>query len=141
MKKYSLVVICIVMILSLVGCSNEETKNVEIDYGSSELYTKKDMDKAVELIKGEFRTWEGCELHSLSYSSDEYNNEKNIAWMNELGKRNSDNEVFTECMMFESSFHSPKEGGGAWEADTEYTWSWWFARGESGKWKLMTWGY
>lgn len=140
MKKYNLLVICVVLMLSLVGCSKKETKDVEINYGSSDIYTEKDMDKAIKLIKGEFSTWKGCELNSLTYAGDDCNSKENIAWMNELGKRNSDNEVFTECMVFKSSFHSPKEGGGAWTADTEYTWSWWFARGESGKWKLMTWG-
>ena len=44
-------------------------------------------------------------------------------------------------MMFDSSFRSPKKGGGAWEPDEEYTWSWWLARSEGGEWKLMAWGY
>ena len=34
-----------------------------------------------------------------------------------------------------------KKGGGAWEANEEYTWSWWLARSEGGEWNLMTWGY
>ena len=34
-----------------------------------------------------------------------------------------------------------KNGGGAWNANEEYTWSWWLARSEGGTWKLMTWGY
>ena len=42
------------------------------------------MDEAIEVIIGEFSTWEGCELHSIAYSSDEFCNDSNIAWMNEL---------------------------------------------------------
>ena len=52
-----------------------------------------------------------------------------------------DPEVFTQCIAFDSSFRSPENGGGAWEANEEYTWSWWLARSEGGKWKLMTRGY
>ena len=64
----------------------------------------------------------------------------NIEWMNDL--RTEDNkEAFTQCIAFKSSFRSPKNGGGAWEANEEYTWSWWLARCEGGEWKLMTWGY
>ena len=60
--------------------------------------------------------------------------------MNDL--RTEDNkEAFTQCIAFKSSFRSPKNGGGAWEANEEYTWSWWLARCEGGEWKLMTWGY
>ena len=68
------------------------------------------MDEAIEVIIGEFSTWVGCELHSIAYSSDEFCNDSNIAWMNELeeaddaGKR----EDFTQCIMFTGSFHTPK---------------------------------
>ena len=34
-----------------------------------------------------------------------------------------------------------KKGGGAWNANEEYTWAWWLVRSEGGDWKLMTWGY
>ena len=49
---------------------------------------------------------------------------------------------FTQCIMFKSDFHSPKNGGGAWNADAEYTdWQWWLARADGGEWRLLTWGY
>ena len=49
--------------------------------------------------------------------------------MNDL--RTDDNkEAFTQCIAFESSFCSLKKGGGTWEANEEYTWSWWLARSE-----------
>ena len=85
---------------------------------------------------------EGCVLHSLSYSSDSTcNTVDNVAWMIDLAEAYDEHEVFTQCIMFESSFRSPEQGGGAWAADEEYTWSWWLARSEGGEWKLMTWGY
>ena len=62
--------------------------------------------------------------------------------MNELEEANDASETFTQCIMFTSDFHSPKDGGGAWNSDYEYIgWQWWLARTDSGEWKLMTWGY
>lgn len=124
-------------------CSDNKTSNVNINYGNSSIYTKKDMDDAIEIIKKEFSSWEKCELHSISYSSDDVcTNEKNIAWMNDLEEANDNDQTFTQCIMFDSSFHSPKKDAGSWNPDEEYTgWSWWMARSEGGEWKLMTWGY
>ena len=128
----------VILAFELAACDSN-VKNVTIDYGQSDIYSRSDMDAAIELIKNEFSTWEGCELHSISYTSDECNNEKNIEWMNDLGDENSE---FTQCIEFISDFHSPKTGGGAWNADSEYTnWQWWLARMDDGEWNLMTWGY
>lgn len=128
--------------LAACGSKKQDTAAVEIDYGSSELYTKEDMDEAIKLIQEEFSKWEGCELHSIAYTSDDDCNEDNIAWMNQLEAEGDAKETFTQCIQFKSSFHSPKEGGGAWNPDQEYTdWGWWLARADGGKWKLMTWGY
>ena len=142
MKKIITVTLCIVLVLLFAGCEkNGDTSKVEIDYGASSVYSKEEIDSAIEIIKKQFASFEGCELHSLSYMSDEEcNNADNIEWMNDL--RTDDNkEAFTQCIAFESSFRSPKKGGGAWEANEEYTWSWWLARSEGGEWNLMTWGY
>ena len=142
MKKIITVTLCIVLVLLFAGCEkNGDTSKVEIDYGASSVYSKEEIDSAIEIIKKQFASFEGCELHSLSYMPDEEcNNADNIEWMNDL--RTDDNkEAFTQCIAFESSFRSPKKGGGAWEANEEYTWSWWLARSEGGEWNLMTWGY
>ena len=69
------------------------------------------MNAAIELIKKEFNTWDGCELHSISYSSDDECSESNIAWMNELEEANDAKATFTQCIMFKIDFHSPKKGG------------------------------
>lgn len=117
--------------------------DVTIDYGSSSIYSKEDMDAAIKAIKSTFKDFEGCELHSISYSSDDQcNTPDHIAWMNELETANDNKETFDQCIMFTSDFHSPKNGGSAWNPDEEYTgWQWWLARSNGGKWKLMTWGY
>lgn len=105
------------------------------------------MNAAIELIEKEFATWEGCELHSISYTSDECNSKENIDWMNGLTESGNytvtdKNAEFTQCIEFVSDFHSPKTGGDAWETDHEYTnWQWWLARTDNGEWNLITWGY
>lgn len=115
---------------------------VKMDYGTSSIYSKADMDAAIKIIMKKFEAFEGCELHSLSYASDEEcNTAENIAWMNRC-KAKDDPEVFTQCIAFDSNFHSPKTDSGAWNPDEEYTdWYWWLARSNGGEWKLITYGY
>ncbi len=145
MKKITLILIFVICICGLVGCNNKSKNTVKIDYGNSEIYTKQDMDEAIKLIENKFNTWKGCELHSISYTSDEKcNTPDNIAWMESLAKANDIPGDFTQCIMFESDYHSPKnaEDAGGWNPDYEYTdWEWWLARSENGEWKLLTWGY
>ena len=66
MKKIFVMAICIVLMFALVGCENGKTANVVIDYGTSSIYTKADMNAAIEVIKKQFNSMDGCELHSLS---------------------------------------------------------------------------
>ncbi len=142
MKRALIVLLSMVCAIVLVSCKSKTATEVEIDYGTSSIYTQDDMDAAIELIQEVFHTWDGCELHSISYAGDDKCSKSNIAWMNALEEANDAKETFTQCMMFKSNFHSPKNGGGAWNADEEYTdWQWWLARSDSGQWKLMTWGY
>ncbi len=115
-----------------------ESKSFDIDYGTSKLYSREDMDKAIDAIMATFNTWAGCEMHSIRYSSDDNNNTENVKWLNEHG----DGHDFTQCIMFYSDFHSPKVGYGAWNQDEEYTdWNWWLGRTDGGDWELVDWGY
>ncbi len=142
MKKAIAILLLITVLCGSAACAKKQKTEVSIDYGNSALYSKEDMDAAIAVIRKEFDTWDGCELHSISYGSDDACNAENIRWMNELEAANDAQETFSQCILFKSDFHSPKNGGGAWNADQEYTdWQWWLARSEGGSWKLMTWGY
>lgn len=142
MKKVRACLLAVICILGVIGCGKKSMTDVKVDYDNSTFYSKKDMDAAIKLIEKEFSTWDGCELHSISYVSDDENSSENIEWMNQLEAANDAKEKFTQCIVFKSDFHSPKDGGDAWNPDEEYTdWQWWLARSDSGKWKLMTWGY
>ncbi len=142
MKRRFLVWLTVFCVSALAGCGDKAEEKVAVDYGSSSLYTKEDMQDAIEQIQAEFAAWDGCELHSISYAGDAECNEANLAWMNAFERADGDTEPYTQCIVFESSFHSPEKEAGAWIADEEYTgWQWWLARSDGGQWKLMTWGY
>ncbi len=142
MKKAIAILLLITVLCGSAACAKKQKTEVSIDYGNSALYSKEDMDAAIAVIRKEFDTWDGCELHSISYGSDDACSAENIRWMNELEAANDAQETFSQCILFKSDFHSPKKGGGAWNADQVYTdWQWWLARADGGTWKLMTWGY
>ena len=139
MKRKVLIAVLTVLALLLAGCGGK--KDVTVDYGSSALYTQEDMDAAIKLIRAEFDTWKGCELHSIRYAGDECFTEENLRWMDE---HVDDGPGFAQCIEFLSDFHSPKSSAqaGAFNVDYEYTdWSWWLARTEGGEWVLLDWGY
>ena len=137
MIKRVIAVILSLFFVMVCGCSKASTNNISVDYGSSEIYSQQDMDSAIKVIENEFSSWDGCELHSISYVGDEISKD-NIGYVNELRK----DAGYDECIVFESSFHSPKNGGDAWTPDEEYRgWSWYLARNANGVWNLLTWGY
>ena len=117
--------------------------NPKIDYGNSNVYSKEEMDDAIKIIKKDFfNSFMGSELKNIRYVSDDKCGVDELEWLNVLAEDNGSSEHFTECMLFLSDFHSPKNGRGDLEADYEYTdWQWWLARFENGKWKLVTNGW
>ena len=147
-KERCFIVIAVsVCALLLCACGNEvHAREVFIDYGESTLYSQEDMDAAIHLIEDIFAGdgWKGCELHSIRYTGDTCNSQKNIRWMNDLAKARNADINYTQCMEFVSDFHSPKseKDQGVWNLDEEYTdWQWWLARTDGGDWQLITWGY
>ncbi len=143
MKKGIMILLSALLLLALAACGGEKTTGPEVDYGSSELYSKEEMDAAITAIRAEFDTWDGCELHALRYAGDESASQENLDWMNELRK---DGDAFTQCIEFLSDFHSPKDEAASSalgvEADQEYRdFQWWLARSDGGDWQLVTWGY
>ena len=126
------------------GITFEEYKSgkvmpeVAYDYGTSELYSADELKEAAIQVKCEFATFAGCELHSLRYAGDECNTQENLDWLNSLGEGRN----YVQVVEFLTDFHSPVEGGGAWEPDTEMKdWQWWLAREEGQGWLLVTNGY
>ena len=118
--------------------SGKVMPEVAYDYGKSELYTADELKEAAIQVKCEFSTFAGCELHSLRYAGDEFNTKENLEWLKSL----SEGRNFVQVAKFTTDFHSPVEGGGAWEPDTEMKdWEWWLAREEGKGWLLVSYGY
>ena len=107
-----------------------------IDYGESEIYSEEDKEDAVDVIIEKFNQFEGCVLYEVSYTSDSYCL-KNLDYVNDLAPEGV---VFSECIVFDTEFRSPIFGGGAWNPNRIYEWSWYLGRTEGGNWQLLTWG-
>ncbi len=124
-----LAVLCVCM---SVGA---EDQGPVIDYGESELYTVPEREAAVDIIKAELASMEGVELHYVTYAGDDQS-------VYDLSLNNSlDKGTFDEGILFYTAFRSPKQAYGAWEADTEYTWSYSLARTNKGPWQLVNFGW
>jgi D-alanyl-D-alanine carboxypeptidase len=122
------------------GSVETQTDDGMTDYGTSEIYTKEDMDSALEMVQQEFTSWKGCEMHAIRYAGDESCTEENLKWMNDL---NADGN-YTQVAEFLMDFHSPAEqlDGWAWTANAEYMdYEWWLARSADGSWDIVTFGY
>lgn len=142
MRKFTLTIYFFIMVFIISGCNNSllggaDYKNVKIDFGQSELYSQQDMNAAIKVILNKFKTWNGCTLYTITYTNDERSKE-NVSYCNRL-KHNAN---FTEAIVFESSFHTPKNGNNGFNPDEDYEgWSWFLAREGNGSWELLTWGY
>lgn len=109
---------------------------VSVEYGASDLYSRQDMDEAIDLIREEFDSWDGCKLYSIHYTDDDFC-QRELEYCNTLAKEGA---TYDECIVFRTQFRSPFFGGGAWNANSRYDWSWYLARREGGAWELLTWG-
>ena len=88
------------------------------------------------MVLKEFGDFDGCVLRTLEYAGDDVSAGE-LEYYRGVGRE------LAQCAVFTSSFHSPVNGGGAWEADRAYTgWSWLLVREEEGgDWELLTAGY
>ncbi len=163
MKKKLILLVCAVLTVMLVlpACGSDSKKEesaassaassaaapaeVEIDYGSSELYSQEDIDQAMAIVKDNVAAWgEGFTLKNIRYAGDDANSEENIKWINELAEGQDKDPVYLEVMELMTDFHTPAEFPEitAWEADQDYTdYQWWFGRTKGGSWELLSSGY
>ena len=131
MKITAFILVLVLLVVPLAGCGD-----YEVYYGKSEIYDRKDIDKAVDEVMDEFRSWRGCKMISLSYAGDE-----RCIKESESYSRNS-KYVYEEYIVITSTFRSPLDGGACWNANTIYEgWSWILGRNNCGRWELITSGY
>lgn len=135
-RKKTLAIISAVVLTLVVVLACINLRPASIDYGNSDVYSKQDMDEALKMIKDRFNSWKGCKLYSISYAGDDFC-ERELDYCNTLA---DDGVTYTECIVFRMRFRSPIFGGGAWNPNFEYDWSWYLARTQGGEWELLTWG-
>lgn len=101
----------------------------------SEIYTDEDYLAAVQAVIAGFRDFQGCTLTEISYAGDE-TVQKEQEYILSFGD-------YDEGIVLLSSFTVDEHGGdGSLEPNHTYTrWSWYLARKNGGKWKIVTSGY
>ena len=137
MKKLFILVLAVILSSALFGFAGaqEGEGGAIIDLGESDIFSQDDLQSAVDAILAEFSTWEGTEMHLVTYAGD-------VQSLSELEYVQKNYEAgYDEVAVFLSAFRSPKEQYAAWEADEEYTYSWCAARKDKGEWKLINWGW
>ena len=67
-KRLLTIAVSVLTVILIFTCIN--LWPASIDYGSSEIYSREDMNDAIALIKDKFYSWEGCKLYSIYYTDD-----------------------------------------------------------------------
>ena len=136
MKK----VICMLLALlvcafSLSACANEAfIKN----YGTSELYTRSDMNAAVRVLMHNFHNWEdrGCRMIEVKYAGDA-ESEKNLDYCNSI----TPGAPYDACIVFVTAFRTPAHTAALNPNDFYTGYTWCLARTGIGAWKVVACGY
>lgn len=98
MKKTALI-LAIVMLFTLIATGCGKIRGVEIDYGTSEIYEKVDLQDGITCIFYEFVSWySGDKLYTLTYAGDDKCQEKLENW-----KTRKYYKKYDECMIFYST--------------------------------------
>ena len=134
MRKMLACILLCALVLSLSGCGGNAENAAVIDM-TSEIYTQEDYLAAVQAVKTGFRDFQGCTLTEISYAGDE-TVQKEQEYILSFGD-------YDEGIVLLSSFTVDEHGGdGSSEPNHTYTrWSWYLARKNGGKWKIVTSGY
>ena len=115
------------------GGNIDNVKTHEVD---SEVYSKKEIDEAVNIIEKEFKgNWSGCTvLTEIYYAGDDYISE----YQDWADRKNAD-----EVIVLLSSFDVDSSGGdGTLNPDSTYDdWMWILVRTNGGRWKHVDHGY
>lgn len=133
MKKALSLLFCAAVLLALAACGS--VKNVQVTEVSSELYSQKDIDAAIRVIKWDFRrNWDGCTLTEIAYAGDDVSQD-HILW----AERNDADEV----LVLTSSFDVAEQGASPTlnPGSTYARWMWILVRSDGGTWQHVDHGY
>ncbi|MBP9988448.1 MAG: hypothetical protein KBT46_03020, partial [Ruminococcus sp.] len=129
MKKI-IISVCAVLAIAAIVVIIAMPKNVNVDLGTSQIYSEEDRQSAIDIVKKEFTKFTGCKLFKLSYAGDE-----------DSLKEKDYNENYDEAIVIDSEFLSPFFGGGSFNSHEIYTWHFILMRSNGGEWEILTYGY
>lgn len=135
MKKILVLCLTLIMCFNLVACSGGDFQNVKTHEVDSELYSKKEINSAIDTIKSEFKKdWKGCTLTEIYYAGDSVSKDHQD-WAD---RYNAD-----ETIVLLSSFDVDSSGGnGSLNPNSTYDgWSWILVRKEGESWVHVDHGY
>lgn len=135
MKKILVLCLTLIMCFNLVACSGGDFQNVKTHEVDSELYSKKEINSAIDTIKSEFKKdWKGCTLTEIYYAGDSVSKDHQD-WAD---RYNAD-----ETIVLLSSFDVDSSGGnGSLNSNSTYDgWSWILVRKEGESWVHVDHGY
>ncbi len=136
MKRIIAIILAVISLFMFTACA--KTRDYNLEYGESQMYSNDDIESAAKAVVKEFNSFHGCVLYSLTFAGDDVC-EDELLYVNSL--KEDGGEEFVECLVFCSEFRSPVNGGGAWTPNDIYTWSWYLGRETDGEWELVTFGY
>ncbi len=134
MKMQICSVIMFVMTCCLCACGGN-VKNVQTHAVASELYSQKEIEDAIAVIKKEFKAnWKGCTLTEIYYAGDDASR-SHQEWAD---RKNAD-----EAIVLLSSFDVDASGGnGSLNPNSTYDgWNWILVRTDGGEWEHVDHGY
>ena len=133
-KKKAISIITAVVLTLVAVIVFALVKPITVNYGSSDIYSQKEIQSAVKCVKDDFKSLHGCKLYSLSYSGDKQV-QREIEYRLECGS------PYEEYILIDSVFRSPLFGGGGWNPADIYTWHWILGRNAGGEWEVVGKGY
>lgn len=141
MKKSLCLLVCVCVLLSLCACAPKrgDISKVKIDLGESELYSKADIQSAVDVILADFeKDWQGCELKTISYAGDEEAKSETDYYLGENKYYDAD-----EAIVLVSDFYArnPSDNSGLNSPSDYNGWSWILVRTTGGTWRHVDHGY
>ena len=145
MKKSISLVLCLFLIIGLSACSliryHGDVSEVEIKNVPSKIYSQEDIDKAIEVILEDFKTWDGCKLTEIYYAGDETVKEEFASYTGE-GALERGYEA-DEMIILMSSFKTDgSDNVGSLNSDAVYdNWNWILVRSNGGQWRHVDHGY
>ena len=130
MKNSVIILILALAVVCLSGCG---TTFSEIEFaGDSDIYSKKDIREAMDIVREEIEKSENYILLELKYD-EEFSNRMIKYYKEQYGA--------DEVIVLRSKFFVSKKTEGALEKGETAKWSWILIRNEGGSWELKDAGY